>query len=55
MQSLLSAGLTLTSFAEHRSIPWQALPQLVHTSHGWTLPDRDERLPLTLSLTATKP
>ncbi|MFC6015719.1 class I SAM-dependent methyltransferase [Plantactinospora solaniradicis] len=54
VQSLLSAGLTLTSLAEHRSIPWQALPQLVPTPYGWMLPDGDERLPLTFSLTAVR-
>lgn len=54
LQSLLSAGLTLTSFGEHRTIPWQALPRLIRTENGWSLPDGGERLPLTFSLTATK-
>jgi len=51
----LDAGLVLTSLAEHRAIPWQALPQLVATPHGYVLPDQPDRLPLTFSLTATKP
>jgi len=55
VQSLLDAGLILTSLAEHRAIPWQALPQLVATPHGYVLSDQPDRLPLTFSLTATKP
>ncbi|MGY1857587.1 class I SAM-dependent methyltransferase [Modestobacter sp. SYSU DS0290] len=55
LQSLLGAGLRLTSFAEHRSVPWRALPSLVPGAGGWVLPDRPERLPLTFSLTATAP
>jgi len=55
VQSLLDAGLVLTSLAEHRAIPWQALPQLVATPHGYVLSDQPDRLPLTFSLTATKP
>ncbi|GAA5197278.1 class I SAM-dependent methyltransferase [Rugosimonospora acidiphila] len=55
VQALLDAGLTLTSLAEHRSIPWRALPQLVSSGHGWVMPDGGDRVPLTFSLTATKP
>jgi SAM-dependent methyltransferase len=55
VQALLDAGLTLTSFAEHRSIPWQALPQLVPTRQGWVMPEGGNRVPLAFSLTATKP
>ncbi|GAA4965132.1 class I SAM-dependent methyltransferase [Kineococcus glutinatus] len=55
VQVLLDAGLVLTSLAEHRTIPWQALPQLVRTPAGWVLPAGPERLPLTFSLTATRP
>ncbi|MGY1750101.1 class I SAM-dependent methyltransferase [Modestobacter sp. SYSU DS0511] len=55
LQSLLDAGLRLTSFAEHRSVPWRALPSLVPGEGGWVLPDHPERLPLTFSLTATAP
>jgi len=54
VQSLLDAGLTLTTLAEHQAIPWRALPQLVHTPAGWTLPDAPDRLPLAFSITATK-
>jgi SAM-dependent methyltransferase len=55
VQALLHAGLTLTSFAEHRSIPWRALPQLISTPDGWVLPEGADRVPLTFSLTATRP
>jgi hypothetical protein len=39
VQALLDAGLTLTSLDEHRTIPWQALPQMIATDNGWTLAD----------------
>ncbi|WP_104432015.1 class I SAM-dependent methyltransferase [Kineococcus xinjiangensis] len=55
VQALLDAGLTLTSLAEHRTIPWRALPQMVETAGGYVLPVGGDRLPLTFSLTATKP
>jgi 2-polyprenyl-3-methyl-5-hydroxy-6-metoxy-1,4-benzoquinol methylase len=55
VQSLLDAGLILTSLAEHQTIPWQALPQLISSQHGWILPEDPNRLPLTFSLTARKP
>jgi len=54
IQSLLDAGLTVTSFAEYQTIAWQALPQMVATTDGWALPEGQERLPLTYSLTATR-
>ena len=54
VQSLLDAGLTLTTLAEHRAIPWQALAQMVHTPAGWVLPKGPDRLPLAFSITATK-
>ncbi|GIH18627.1 class I SAM-dependent methyltransferase [Rugosimonospora africana] len=54
VQSLLDAGLALTSLTEHRTIPWRALPVLVRSEHGWVLPEGSDRLPLTFSLTATK-
>lgn len=54
VQALLDAGLTLTSLAEHTTIPWRALPQMTQTEGRWALPDGADRLPLTFSLTATK-
>jgi 2-polyprenyl-3-methyl-5-hydroxy-6-metoxy-1,4-benzoquinol methylase len=55
VQALLGAGLTLTSFAEHRSIPWRAVPHLIRAPEGWVLPEGKDRVPLTFSLTANKP
>jgi len=54
IQSLLNAGLRLTSFLEHQTVGWQALPQLTRLSGGWALPEQRERLPLAYSLTATR-
>lgn len=53
--SLLHTGLTVTSFDEHRTIPWRALPGLVPTSEGYGLPSNSDCLPLTFSLTARRP
>ena len=55
--ALLGAGLTLTAFCEHRSVPWQALPGMMTDLGGgeWRLTDRPDRLPLTYTLQATKP
>jgi 2-polyprenyl-3-methyl-5-hydroxy-6-metoxy-1,4-benzoquinol methylase len=55
VQSLLDAGLELTSFGEHRTIPWRAHPSFVEHDGGWVLPEGAERLPLTFSLTARRP
>ncbi|MCG7286594.1 class I SAM-dependent methyltransferase [Cellulomonas sp. ACRRI] len=56
VQALLGAGLRLAAIAEHRTIPWPALPGMVPTGDGsWALPDGADRLPLTFALTATKP
>lgn len=56
VQALLGAGLRLVAIAEHRTIPWRALPGMVPTGDGsWALPEGGDRLPLTFSLTATKP
>lgn len=56
VQALLGAGLRLVAIAEHRTIPWRALPGMVPTGDGsWALPEHDDRLPLTFALTATKP
>lgn len=52
VQSLLDAGLRLTSISEHATIPWQALPQMTQTETGYALPHGRERLPVTFSLTA---
>ena len=53
VESLLDAGLTLTSLGEHRPIPWRALPDMTPTPDGFVLTQGAERVPLTFSLTAT--
>jgi SAM-dependent methyltransferase len=55
LQSLLAAGLEITSFEEHRTIPWQALAALEEGPDGFVLPGSTDRLPLTFSLTARRP
>lgn len=56
VQALLGAGLHLVALAEHRTIPWPALPGMVPTGDGsWALPEGTDRLPLTFALTARMP
>jgi SAM-dependent methyltransferase len=57
LTALLDAGLRLTQFVEHRSVPWNALPgaMTVDASGEWWLTERTERLPLTYTLQARKP
>jgi SAM-dependent methyltransferase len=55
VQALLDAGLHLVSLGEHRTIHWQAVKHLVPVPGGWALPKDTDRLPLTLSVVATKP
>ena len=54
--ALLTAGLTLTTLIEHRSVPWEALPgQMRLQPNGeWILNDDPDRLPLTYTLQAIK-
>lgn len=56
--AVLDAGLTVTGLAEHRSVPWEALPgrmRLLDDSGEWQIADRPERLPHTYTLQASKP
>jgi SAM-dependent methyltransferase len=54
--ALLTAGLTITGFEEHRSVPWQAMPDMVAGEDGeFRLPERPDRMPLTYTLQAVKP
>lgn len=56
VQALLGAGLRLVAIAEHRTIPWRALPGMEPTGDGsWALPEGGDRVPLTFAVTATKP
>jgi hypothetical protein len=54
--AVLDAGLQLTMFVEHDSVPWEALPgQMVEGDDGeWRLSDRPERLACTYTLQAVK-
>lgn len=55
--ALLEAGLVLTQFVEHDSVPWNALPgQMDELANGeWRLKHRPERLPHSYTLQTTKP
>jgi SAM-dependent methyltransferase len=56
--AVLDAGLTLTQFVEHDSLPWNPFAEgaLECDAHGeWRLRDRPERLPLSYTLQAVKP
>jgi SAM-dependent methyltransferase len=54
--ALLDAGMELTLFEEHQSVPWEALPgQMRRGDDGeWRLVDRPWRLPLSYTLHAVK-
>jgi SAM-dependent methyltransferase len=55
--ALLDHGLQLTTFVEHTSVPWPALPNQMELLDGgeYRLLDRPERLPHTYTLSARKP
>jgi SAM-dependent methyltransferase len=56
LTAVLDAGLTITGFEEHRSVPWQAMPDMVVGGDGeYRLPERPDRMPLTYTLQAVKP
>ncbi len=55
--ALLDSGMSITSFTEHDSVPWEALPgqmSMREPSGEWCLTERGERLPLSYTLTATR-
>ena len=53
--AVLAAGLELTMFVEHDSVPWEALPGRMHRDDGeWRLIEHPERLPLSYTLQAVK-
>ena len=56
--SILDAGLHLTAFEEHDSVPWNAFDEGAMESIGggeWRLADRPERLAHSYTLQASKP
>lgn len=56
LTAVMDAGLTITQFIEHTSVPWEALPGRMHLDDNgeWMLSEHAERLPLTYTLQATK-
>ena len=54
--ALLDRGLQLTTFVEHTSVPWPALPNRMELLDGgeYRLLDRPQRLPHTYTLSAIK-
>lgn len=56
LTALLDAEMTITGFVEHDTVPWDALPGMMHqvASGEWRLIDRPERLPHTYTLQAVK-
>ncbi len=56
LTAVLDAGLTITRFVEHTSVPWEALPGRMHLDDNgeWMLTEHAERLPLTYTLQAVK-
>jgi len=54
--AVLAAGMTLTGFVEHQSVPWLALPGQMHALGGgeWQLTDRPERLAHSYTLQAVR-
>jgi SAM-dependent methyltransferase len=54
--AVLAAGMTLTGYVEHRTVPWAGLPGQMHQVDGgeWQLIDRPERLPHTYTLQAVR-
>lgn len=54
LTAVLSAGLRIEAFGEHRSMPWRALPGMVRTEHGFELPPGSAECPLMFSLVARK-
>jgi hypothetical protein len=57
LMSLITAGLTIEVFGEHRLCPWKALPCCIQGSDRmFRLPeDLVDRVPLLFSLKARKP
>ena len=54
--AILDAGLRLTMFVEHDSVPWEALPGRMHQDGGeWRLVEHADRVPLSYTLQAVKP
>jgi SAM-dependent methyltransferase len=57
VSAVFAAGLQLTAFEEHDSVPWEAFPGFMDDIGGgeFRLADRPERLPHSYTLQASKP
>jgi SAM-dependent methyltransferase len=57
LTALLDAGLQITSFVEHDSVPWEALPgaMTLDDRGEWSLTEGRERLPLSYTVQAVRP
>lgn len=54
--ALAGAGLRVESLREHEGLPWRPFPFMVEAGERWwRLPDGTPRVPLSFSVTATKP
>lgn len=53
--SLLAAGLSIEAFRESPYAEWKALPLLVETEQGWTMPEGMPKIPLSFAIAARKP
>ena len=53
--SLLAAGLSIEAFRESPYAEWKALPLLVETEQGWTMPEGMPKIPLSFAIVARKP
>jgi len=54
--AVLDAGLQLTMFVEHDSVPWEGLPgQMTEADGEWRLTEHGDRVPLSYTLQAVKP
>jgi SAM-dependent methyltransferase len=56
VDALLGQGLEITGLVEHDTVPWEALPGLMHRvdSGEWQLADRPWRVPMTYTLQAQR-
>ena len=53
--SLIAAGLSIETLRESPYAEWKALPFLVETDRGWTMPDGMPKIPLSFAVVARKP
>lgn len=53
--SLLEAGLSVEALRESPYAEWRALPFLVETECGWTMPEGMPKIPLSFAVVARKP